>query len=99
VSGNTFVIVQGNLTQSANGQSLLLGEPVFGPLTPCPSTTVGSTQGSDYWGDYDDLQTIGTAAGTTSPAWLQTFSDSSQGCQYQWVWTSYHVHVSNVTFE
>jgi hypothetical protein len=92
-SGNTFIVVQSNLVQFANGDGLALGEPLFGPLTPCPSS------GSNYWGDYDDLQNVAIASGSLTPDWITTFSDSSQGCQYQWDFTSYHVHLSDVRFQ
>jgi len=45
-----------------------------------------------YWGDYDDLQALGPV-GQRSNVFARTFTDSSQGCDYRWQFTSQHVHV------
>jgi len=51
-----------------------------------------------YWGDYDDLQFLDrTAAGT--PRFIRAYSDSTNGCQYQWEYTSKHLHVSSAIVE
>ena len=108
-SGDTFIIVQGDMTMipapGGGTMGFTLGEPVFGPLTPCPSVQPSANVQSNngYWGDYDDLQTIGWGVGTGSApgvaTWIQTFSDSSQGCQFNWAWTSYQLHISNVVYQ
>jgi hypothetical protein len=104
-SGSTFIISQGNAVIFSGNSGLILTEPVFGPLMPCPATAAeGDGNGvTDYGGDYDDLQPIGYGVGAGGvagvPTWIQTFSDSSQGCQYQWDFTSYHLHVSNTVFQ
>ena len=45
-----------------------------------------------YWGDYDDLQALGPV-GQRSNVFARTFTDSSQGCDYRWQFTSQQVHV------
>ena len=86
----------GDITLSSFG-GVILGEQVMGPLSPCPSSS------TNYWGDYDDLQTIGYGVGSGSTAgvatWIGTFGDSSQGCQFDWAFTSFHLHVSNVVYQ
>jgi hypothetical protein len=47
-----------------------------------------------YWGDYDDLQALGPVPGRTSNVFARTLTDSSQGCDYRWQYTSSQVHVS-----
>ena len=46
-----------------------------------------------YWGDYDDLQALGPIPGKKSNVFARTFTDSSQGCNYRWQFTSSQVHV------
>ena len=84
------------MVQFPDGAGTIVTQQVGGPLTPCPSA------GTSYWGDYDDIQLTGFSTpdgGTPTPTWIQTSSDSSQGCQFQWQYISYHVHVSNVQFQ
>jgi len=45
-----------------------------------------------YWGDYDDLQALGPIPGKSN-VFARTFTDSSQGCNYRWQFTSSRVHV------
>ena len=46
-----------------------------------------------YWGDYDDLNGLGPVAGRTGNVFVRTFTDSQQGCDYRWNYTSSKVHV------
>ena len=53
--------------------------------------------GRGYWGDFNELQYVGTTSGNTPvPKFLMAFTDSSKGCTEQWAFTSDQVHVSAV---
>jgi hypothetical protein len=46
-----------------------------------------------YWGDYDDLQSLGPVPGRQSIGFARTYTDSQLGCSYRWQYTSSQVHV------
>lgn len=46
-----------------------------------------------YWGDYDDLHALGPVPGRESNVFARTFTNSQDGCDYRWQYTSSKVHV------
>jgi hypothetical protein len=89
-SGYTVSVKQGNLAVLPGGQR------VFLPTTAVPSHEVCADD-RGYWGDYDDLQYIGESP-EGAHEFIRAYSDSSLGCNRQWQFTSWHVHVSSVVF-
>ncbi len=46
-----------------------------------------------YWGDYDDLQALGPVPGRQGNVFARTYTDSQQGCNHRWQFTSSSVRV------
>jgi hypothetical protein len=89
--GNQVAIYQGNLAVIGNGVRIMLPFPLIDNQLVC-----GDNRG--YWGDYDDMQLRGFTD-QLSPIFIRSFTDSRQGCQKQWEFTSHHVHVSSATVQ
>lgn len=90
--GNNIQSVQARLTGTwSNGP---LDYVVSGKIPPhpvCPDDR-------GYRGDYDDLQFLDRNA-SGAPRFIRAYSDSTNGCQYQWEFTSKHLHVSSAIVE
>lgn len=46
-----------------------------------------------YWGDYDDMHALGPVPGRASNVFARTFTNSQDGYDYRWEYTSSKVHV------
>ncbi|MEA2827669.1 MAG: hypothetical protein QOG43_2108 [Actinomycetota bacterium] len=89
--GNKVTVEQGNLAVLPGGARSMVPFRAVNGLLVC-----GDTRG--YWGDYNELQFAGFEKDSTTARFLMAFTDSSQGCEKQWTFTSHHVHVSTVMF-
>jgi hypothetical protein len=84
--GNTVSIWSGELKA---GNSLTMTKARFaGDLLVCSHL-------SGYWGDYDQLKYMGHDS--SGEHFLRPYSDSSNGCNSRWQYTSDSIHVSLAT--
>jgi hypothetical protein len=98
---NGVSIKEGNLAVLPNGTPIFLPFDLVSARIICPDFRNGSPgqAKSGYWGDYDEKALAGFSNGSTSPEFLLSFSDSSQGCISQSEFTSNHLHLSSVVFK
>jgi hypothetical protein len=91
-AGNTVSIDAGNVFALPNGTRIFLPKGIVGVQLVCPDKR-------GYWGDYDDLQFVGFNKEGGQAEFIRTFSDSTQGCNFQWQYLSQHLHVSTFSLE
>ena len=87
----TVAVRQALLDRGTSGQPVFRSEPLVPARQACPSL------GSQYWGDYDDLQQYGRNA-IGRPLYVTAFTQSYAGCDDQQYWDSHHVHVGSIVF-
>ena len=91
--GDTLRLKQGNLTYFPDGTRIYLPFNAMDYDIPiCPDTR-------GYWGDYDDLEISEFSGDPPTPTFIRTVSDSGAGCEYEWKYTSHHVHIRAATFK
>lgn len=98
---NAVSIKQGNLAVLPNGTPSFVPFDLVAPRPVCPDLRYGSPGNakSGYWGDYDEMAFAGFDPNSTTPEFLLGFSDSSQGCVSQSMFTSNHLHLSSVVIQ
>ena len=98
---NKISIKQGNLVVLPDGVPVYLPFDLVPPRPICPDLRGGAPghANNGYWGDYDQMRMVGFSSDSTSPFFLQAFSDSSAGCVSQAFFTSNHLHVGSVAFQ
>jgi hypothetical protein len=78
------------ILKDSNNQNLYLYLPIF-QISNC--ILCADLRG--YWGDYDDLQPLGPIPERErSNVFARTFTNSQDGCDYRWQYTSSKVHVA-----
>lgn len=89
--GNRISWKEGNLVAWSTGR-IFVPFDLIAPQVPCPDNR-------GYWGDYDELQFAGFAANSEAPRFILPHSDSTQGCNTRWQYSSKELHVSTVMFD
>jgi hypothetical protein len=99
-TGNTIKYRAGNLFVLADGVREFIPFDLWAPNSPSnplPAWLVCGDQ-RGYWGDYNEPQFAGVTQDSAAEFML-AFTDSSEGCDSQWEFTSRDVHVSSIVIQ
>jgi hypothetical protein len=91
-NGNMVSYKEGDLTVLPTGARIFIPLNLVKRQVVCPDTR-------GFWGDYDEVQVLGFDEDSNEPLFIFAHSDSTQGCESRWKYTSRHLHVSAVVFK
>ncbi len=99
-SGVQIQARHGNLAELPGGARVFISQPLVPAQTPCSAGDPGDANDSEYWGDYNDLVSLGTLADALgpNPRFFSPFTDNLTGCDFRGYWTA-DMHVGGVVFQ
>jgi hypothetical protein len=90
--GNMVSYKEGDFAVFPNGARVFIPLNLVKRQLVCPDER-------GFWGDYDEIQVLRFDEDSNEPLFVFAHSDSTQGCESRWQYTSRHLHVSAVVFK